>query len=153
MSDASQPEPHDEAQRLIEVFEGRRPELLGFLSAQLSVLKTQASMMMGLAGLTITVTGFSGHHMVRAGRVSTAFMVAGVVGVLLAIVVTLQVMLRVRWLSQDLVGRDLLESVRVTILRRDLQQRGLRIAGAFLAIGLAGYLISVIAAAFANGAT
>lgn len=150
MSEANQ---LDEAERLIEVFEGRRPELLSFLSGQLSVLKTQASTMMGLAGLTITVTGFSGHHMVRAGAVSTAFMVAGVVGVLLAIVVTLRVMLRVRWMSQDLVGRDLLDTVRVTILRRDLQQRGLQIAGAFLAVGLAGYLISVIAAAFANGAT
>ncbi|MBL4850539.1 MAG: hypothetical protein JKY65_33900 [Planctomycetes bacterium] len=141
----------DEAEQLLEVFEGRRPELLGFLSAQLSVLKTQASTMMGLAGLAITVTGFSGHHMVRAGRLSSGFMVAGVIGILFSILVTLRVMLQVRWVSQDL-QPDLLETVRATILRRDSQQAGLRVAGVFLAIGLAGYLVSVIAAAFANGA-
>lgn len=142
----------DEASHLLELFEGRPVELLVFLSNQLAVLKSQASMMMGLAGLTITVTGFSGHHMVRAGALSSAFMVTGVLGVLCAVIVTLRVMLTVRWVSQDL-GPDLKETATAVIRRRDSQQNALRVGGLFLAIGLSGYLISVIAAAFANGST
>lgn len=141
-----------EAAQLVALFEGRPVDLMTFLSTQLAVLKTQASMMMGLAGLTITVTGFSGHLMVRAGALSSGFMVAGVVGVLFAVVLTIRVILTVRWVSQDL-GPDLLATVTTVIERRDSQQLGLQVAGAFLAFGLSGYLISVVISAFANGVT
>ncbi|MBM66183.1 MAG: hypothetical protein CMH55_08125 [Myxococcales bacterium] len=41
----------DEAQRLAQLFEGRPVALVTFLSGQLSVLKSQAQMQLGLCGL------------------------------------------------------------------------------------------------------
>ena len=134
----------------MELFEGRAPALLALLSGQLSVLKTQASLLMGLAGLTVTVTGFSGHHMVRAGPLAWIPMVAGIFAILLSVLVTLRVLLKVRWVTQDL-GPDLCQSVELTIRRRDRQQRGLQWAGAFVACGLFGYLSAVVVAALRNG--
>ena len=45
--------------------------LLVLLSTQLGVLKQQAQTFMGLCGLAITVTGFSGAHMIRAGAIAS----------------------------------------------------------------------------------
>jgi hypothetical protein len=38
-----------------------------FLSNQIATVKTYAQVLIGLCGLTITVTGFSGAHMIRSG--------------------------------------------------------------------------------------
>jgi hypothetical protein len=141
----------DEALQLTELFSDREPDLLALLSGQLSVLKNQASMLMGLAGLTVTVTGFSGHHMVRAGPAAWGPMVGGIFAIMIAVLLTLRVMLNVRWVTQDLVATDLCKSVEVTIQRRNQQQRWLGWAGGFVALGLFGYLIAVVVAALRNG--
>jgi hypothetical protein len=142
--------PAEEAERLCALFKDREVELVVFLSGQLGVLKSQANTLMGLAGLTITVTGFSGHLMVRAGPLSWIPMVAGIAAVLVAIAVTLRTLMHLRWVSQDL-SPDLHQTALATIERRDDEQRALRVAGVFLGLGLAGYLLAVVAAAFVNG--
>lgn len=57
----------DEAGHLVALFSTEPRSLVSLLSGQLSVLMSQAQMLMGLSGLVVTVTGFSGHDMVRAG--------------------------------------------------------------------------------------
>ena len=140
----------EEANHLVDLFEGRTPELLALLSSQLTVLKNQAAMLMGLAGLTVTVTGFSGHLMVRAGPAAWIPMVVGILAILVAVVVTLRVMLPVRWVTQGLAA-DLGRSVEATIGHRNHQQRGLSWAGGLVALGLCGYLLAVVVAALRNG--
>lgn len=144
-------EVEEEARRLVELFGTSQRELILFLSGQLSVLKTQAQMLMGLSGLVVTVTGFSGHNMVRGGAWSTAAMVTGIVFVLLAVVLTLRVTMRLRWVSQDL-DDDLELTARIVLRRRNAQQHQLSIAGVFVALGLAFYLGSVVLAAVSIGA-
>lgn len=143
-------ETDEEARRLTELFAGQPQALVTFLSGQLSVLKSQAQMLMGLSGLVITVTGFSGHNMVRGGIWPTAAMVLGIVFVLTAILVTLRVMTQLRWVSQDL-SDDLTATTATVLRRRDRQQRALLHAGTSVAIGLGSYLVSVVLAALATG--
>jgi hypothetical protein len=140
----------DEARHLVALFAGEPRSLVGFLSGQLSVLKSQAQILMGLSGLVVTVTGFSGHNMVRAGTWPTAAMVVGVVFVLMAVITTLRVMARLRWVSQDL-SDDLLAMTETVLRRRNRQQRALSFGGAFVTVGLCAYLISVVLAALLIG--
>lgn len=141
----------DEATRLAALFAGRPDALIGFLSSQLSVLKTQSQMILGLSGLVVTVTGFSGHNMVRGGVWSTTAMIVGIAFVLIGVVTTLRVSARLRWVSHDLED-DLVATTLTVIRRRDAQSRALMVAGAFVGAGLGAYLVSVVLAALAIGA-
>ncbi len=125
------------------------PELLRFLADQLGVVKNQAQLLMGLCGLAITVTGFSGAHMIQAGALSAGSMVVGIALILVGAVAVLLVLLRVRWVSQDLTDSPTDTAARV-IAHRDRQQRRLGVAGVFVALGLAAYLLSVALAALVH---
>jgi hypothetical protein len=140
----------NEAAQLCRVFSNRDADLLSLLSGQLSVLKSQGQTLLGLCGLCITVTGFSGHLMVRGGAMSTASMIAGIFMILVAAVLTIRVMANLRWVSQDL-GDSMQDTARLTLTRRNLQQRALSRASFFVAAGLCGYLVSVVLAALAAG--
>ena len=139
-----------EAERLCALFEGARPQLIMFLSGQLGVLKSQAQMIMGLSGLIVTVTGFSGHHMVRGGAPSTAAMITGIVFVLAGVTITLRTLGKLRWVTQDL-GEDLTQTAQAVIVRRDAEQTALARAGVSVSLGLAAYLIAVVLSALHNG--
>ncbi len=143
-------QPDEEARRLVSLFAGNGPALIGFLSSQLAVLKNQAQMLMGLSAIAITVTGFSGHNMVRGGALSASAMICGISAILVGIVMTLRTLGKLRWVSQDLAD-DLTVTALAVISRRNDEQRALGVAGAFVAVGLGGYLLAVVLAAIAVG--
>ncbi len=145
-------DPHEEARRLVRLLQHQPFQLLTFLSSQLSVLKSQAQMLLGLCGLTITVTGFSGAHMIRGGIVSAVSMVVGIGFILGAATQCIRAMSAIRWVTQDL-GDDLVVTAHAVLLRRNQQQATLQNASYLVAIGLAAYLASVAIAALANSMT
>lgn len=152
-SDPPSPEPQSaesEARRLAQLFRANPVGMMTFLSSQLAVLKTQAQVFIGLSTITITVTGFSGHNMVRGGHFSTAAMVLGMGFVLAGIAYTLHTLRRLRWVSQDL-DDDLFVTARTVITRRDAEQQALGRAGSLVVAGLASYLVAVVLAAVAIG--
>jgi hypothetical protein len=140
----------EEARRVVELYAGNPARLIDLLSSQLGVLKGQAQVLMGLGGLVVTVTGFSGHNMVRGGALSTAAMLLGIMLVLVAVVLTLRTIFVLRWVTGDLTD-DLVVTALAVIRRRDAQARALAWAGALVAGGLASYLVAVVAAALAAG--
>lgn len=142
--------PQDEARRLTRLLHAQPHQLLTFLSAQLSVLKSQAQMLLGLCGLAITVTGFSGAHMIRGGLVSSIAMVIGIGFILVAATTCIHTMSGIRWVSQDLED-DLERTARAVIERRNHQQSKLQFSSYLVAIGLGAYLASVAIAALQNG--
>jgi hypothetical protein len=139
----------DEARRLIHALDSSVREVLALLSNQLGVLKSQAQALIGLSGLCITVTGFSGHNMVRAGLFSTVTMCAGIALILVGTILSLRVLGRVRWVTQDLV-ESLEDAATAVIERRNGQQRALLRAGYAVAIGLAFYVVAVMVAALSG---
>lgn len=139
----------DEVKHLVRLYDGNVPQLLTLLSGQLQVLKGQGQMLLGLCGITITVTGFSGHNMVRAGLFSTTCMVAGLAIILLAILLTLRALARIAWVSADL-DEDVEKTVSRVILRRDGQQRALQRAAVAVTLGFALYTAAVAVAALSG---
>lgn len=138
-----------EAENLAAAFE-RTGELVSFLAGQLAVLRTQAQTFLGIAGICISVTGFAGHNMVNAGPFAAGAMIVGVTLILVAIVITLQCLANVRWVTQDL-GDGNVELARRVLQRRNLLQRALHRSMALIAVGLAFYVAAVVLAALAKG--
>ncbi len=135
-----------EAQHLIRLFERDPAQILSLLGHQLAVLKQHAQMLMGLCGLLITVTGFSGAHMIRSGTLAAGLMVGGIAFVLVAALLCMWVLTQVRWVTKDL-GEDLTRTATVVFRRRDRQQALLSWAALFVAAGLSAYLAAVAVAA------
>lgn len=140
----------EEARRLHALFATQPTQLVQFLSGQIATVKTYAQILVGLCGLTVTVTGFSGAHMIRSGSISAGLMVAGIALVMIGLVVCIRTITALRWVSQELQD-DLIETAVVVIERRNRQQHLLSIAAVFVAAGLGCYLAAVSVAALVSG--
>jgi hypothetical protein len=140
----------EEAHRVTALFAGQPVQLLQYLASQVATVKTYAQVLVGLCGLTITVTGFSGAHMIRSGSTAAVLMVAGIALVMVGLAMCLRTITALRWVSQDL-RDDLIETATIVIARRNHQQRALTIAAACVGVGLACYLAAVSVAALVGG--
>lgn len=140
----------EEARRLHALFASQPAQLVQYLAQQIATVKTYAQVLVGLCGLTITVTGFSGAHMIRSGSTAAVLMVAGIALVMIGLVACLRTITALRWVSQDL-RDDLEETARIVIARRNAQQRAVTTAALLVAGGLACYLAAVSVAALVSG--
>lgn len=141
----------EEARRLQQLYADQPAQLVQQLSGQIGTVKTYAQLLVGLCGLTVTVTGFSGAHMIRAGSTSAGLMVGGIALVLVGLIVCIRTITLLRWVTQDL-RDDLVDTAVVVIERRNRQQRMLSVASVFVIAGLACYLGAVVVAALVGGA-
>lgn len=140
----------EEARQLQRLF-GQQPiALVQYLGQQIATVKTYAQVLIGLCGLTVTVTGFSGAHMIRSGSTAAALMVGGIALVMIGLVISIRTITRLHWVSQDL-RDDLAETLIIVLGRRNRQQRALVVAAVFVAAGLACYLAAVTVAALVAG--
>ena len=140
----------EEARRLHALFAAQPAQLVQFLSGQIATVKTYAQILVGLCGLTVTVTGFSGAHMIRSGPLAAGLMVAGIALVMIGLIVCIRTITALRWVSQELQD-DLIETAVVVIERRNRQQGLLSLAAVFVAAGLGCYLAAVSVAALVSG--
>ena len=140
----------EEARRLTRLFAEQPIQLVHYLGSQIATVKTYAQVLIGLCGLTITVTGFSGAHMIRAGSLAAVLMVVGIGLVLIGLITCIRTITQLRWISQEL--RDDLGEMAINVLRRrNRQQRAVSVAAVFVALGLACYLGAVTVAALVTG--
>lgn len=144
------PQIREEARRLHQLFADQPAQLVQYLSHQIATVKTYAQILVGLCGLTVTVTGFSGAHMIRAGSLSAGLMVGGIALVVLGLMLCLRTITGLRWVSQEL-RDDLIETAVVVIQRRNRKQRSLAVAAVFVTGGLVCYLAAVSVAALVTG--
>ncbi|MFO0727727.1 MAG: hypothetical protein U1E65_28365 [Myxococcota bacterium] len=139
-------DPSVEAKRLAELCADDPLELLRLLSSQLATVKTQAQVMISLTSVIITVTGFSGAHIVASGPGPAGLMLTGIGLILVAAVECLRTLTETRWVTQEL-GDSLVGTAETVILRRNRLQRRLTVAGRFVGGGLLAYLSAVAVAA------
>jgi hypothetical protein len=108
-----------------------------------ALIQTRAQMLLGLATICLTITGFSGPRMAQASPYSRFFIAFGLSFVLASVIAIVTGPLRLRWITTwrvDSLDETLLENLR----RRDSKTRFYRIATLLLLIGLTGYLLSLI---------
>ncbi len=112
------------------------------LDGQLGVLHGRAQSLMQLAGVVITVTGFSGRIIADTSRAAQVLIVSGVSLVALAAALALIFVSPIRWVSADL-SLPVEDWVLVTIRRRNRKSRAIRGATLVLILGMAFYLVAI----------
>lgn len=132
----------EETDHLFALYGDDAPRILGMIQGQLTNLATRAQMLLQLAGLTITVTGFSGANIARSGPLAAALVISGLVVVLLGASLSMGGILRVRWTTQ-LAPCSPREAVVSSIRMRDKKTRAFSRSLALLIVGLAMYIASV----------
>lgn len=130
--------PRQETEKIIALCGGDTARALEWVERQLITLHTRSQVLLSLAGVVITVTGFSGRIIAGTSTLAQALVVAGIgVVVASAIWVYLGVM-GLRWVTAELEG-DPGEGLARILARRDARTRRYRLGGIFLSVGLALY--------------
>lgn len=132
----------EEADHLLALYRDDAARVDAILQSQLSSLANRAQMLLQLAGLTITVTGFSGASIARSGPLAAVLVVSGLVVVLLGASLSMGGILRVRWTTQ-LAPCPPRDAIVAAIEMRDRKTRAFARSLALLIVGLALYIGSV----------
>ncbi len=117
--------------------------LFGAVKDAFALLQVRSQMLLGLATICLTITGFSGPRMAQSSPFSRFFLGFGLSFVLAAVVAIVAGPLRFRWVTAWK-AETLDETLVENIIRRDLKTRWYRIATFLLLTGLTGYLLSLI---------
>ena len=118
-------------------------KLFGSLKDGFSLLQTRAQMLLGLATICLTITGFSGPRMAQSNPYSRFFIGFGLAFVLFSVMALVAGPLRLRWMTAwkaDSVD----ETIILHLYQRNLRTKFYRVAMVLLLIGLTGYLLSLV---------
>ena len=140
------PDPEDEARELLALQGGGREALaraVELLSRQFLVIQNRSQLLLTLATITLTITGFSGPKMAESGVLARVGLVAGLIFVLLAVVLLLA-NLRIRWLTH-FIGPDPQRSLVAALRYRNAKTRWYLVQIVLLSIGLGCYVGAIVA--------
>ena len=131
-----------EAKAILGLTQNNLMAALEVAQKQLDVIYTRAQVLMSLAGMVVTVTGFSGRLIAGSSLPAQVFLVAGLfVSLSSAIWVFLRVM-KVRWVTA-FVSEDREHALVNALMRRNQKTSAYGIGGTILFIGLTLYCISI----------
>ena len=135
--------PEEEVEFLKEIHGEDYGPLFGAVKESFALLQMRSQMLLGLATICLTITGFSGPKMAQSNSFSRFFIGFGLLFVLAAVAAVVAGPLRLQWITAwkaDSLDETLVQNIR----RRDSKTRLYRIATTLLLTGLTGYLLSLI---------
>jgi len=135
--------PEEEVAFLKEIHGGDYSKLFSSVKESFALLQMRSQMLLGLATICLTITGFSGPRMAQSNSFSRFFIGFGLSLVLVSVAAVVAGPLRLQWMTAWK-AESLDETLIQNILRRDSKTRLYRIATALLLAGLSGYLLSLI---------
>lgn len=135
--------PGEEADYLLELYDGRLSSCLEFLKQHFNVIQARSQLLLTICTLALTITGFSGPKIAQTNLFAQYSMVTGIVFVLATMVILLLGGLRIRWVTQ-LIGDTPRETLASIILYRNRKTRLYFIELSLLVIGLSSYVSSVV---------
>lgn len=139
------PDAASEAHSLLKLYGGDAglAEALHVVSQQFVVLQTRSQLLLTLATIVLTITGFSGPRIAASGVFARSAMALGLLLTLFAVLMLL-LNLRIRWLTQ-FHGTNALETLTAIITYREKKRRAYLSIITILMAGLASYVAAVIA--------
>jgi hypothetical protein len=121
---------------------GGREAIYNLVDSQLTVLHGRAQSRLQMAGVVITVTGFSGRIIADTNKSAQALIIGGVALVALASIFTLAFVMPIRWLSGYLYLNDD-DFLLLALRRRKKKHQAFKIASAILVFGMAMYVAAI----------
>lgn len=134
---------HEEASRILALVRGDGARALEFLERQLNTLHARAQVLMSLAGVVVTVTGFSGRLIAGTNLAAQIFLIAGLVCVLVSAAVVFARVMSVRWVTSALAEPEIVVALAQVIARRDRKTRSYTFGGCVLVLGIALYCVAI----------
>lgn len=138
----STPSTHAEARRLRTLYNDDLPRILDCLERQLNALYMRAQILMTLAGMVVTVTGFSGRLVAGTNLFAQWAIIAGLFIVLCSVVWVLSRVMALRWMTTGLTD-DPEESLVRILERRNRKTQAFVIGAWIMGVGLFVYGIAV----------
>jgi hypothetical protein len=132
----------DEARGILTLCAGDALKAVQIVQTQIATLATRTQAILGLSGIVITVTGFSGRSIALTSPIARTTIVAGLLIVLAAAAVGVGGVLRMRWATQEIADTPL-ATVQRLIAVRDDKARFLTAALAMFVVGFALYCFAV----------
>jgi hypothetical protein len=132
----------EETRHLLALYDGDAATIMGCIEGQLTILSGRAQTLLSLAGITITVTGFSGANIARSGRPAAFLLVSGLVLVLVAASMAMRGILAVRW-TTSIRPCSLEAAIHAALDVRDAKTRAFSRSLGILILGLSLYVASV----------
>lgn len=135
--------PKEELEFLKEIYGDDIPMLFSLLRDAFTLLQTRAQMLLGLATICLTITGFSGPRMAASSPWSRFFIGFGLAFVLASVVAIVVGPMRLRWITASR-GSTTDETILDNIRRRNFKTKCYQLGTVLLLVGLSGYLLSLI---------
>jgi hypothetical protein len=110
--------------------------------SQLNTVYTRAQVLMSLAGMVVTVTGFSGRLIAGSSQLAQLFLVAGLFVSLGSAAWVFCRVMKVRWVTA-MASENPDEALANVLYRRDRKTAAYTVGGTLLFIGLVLYGISI----------
>jgi hypothetical protein len=132
-----------EAQHILQIY-GRENarEIIALLERQFGVLTGRAQVLLGLCGIVITTTGFSGRAIALTGLAAQWLIVSGIFLVLSSAAAIVWGILQLNWITQ-FAGSDLQPALARMLAYRDRKTRAYRLGLILLVVGLALYVSAI----------
>ena len=137
--------PDEEAHGMLHMHGGDSglAECLRVLSSQFVIIQSRAQLLLTLATIVLTITGFSGPRIAASGIFARAAMAVGLVLTLIAVFMLL-LNLRIRWLTQFRESSAHATLVSIMVYRDSKRKAYLGIISLLIA-GLGSYVAAVVA--------
>lgn len=116
--------------------------IMSMLERQFGVLHNRTQVMLGLCGIVITTTGFSGRIIAGTNLAAQLLIINGIALVLLAAAVVVWSVLHLRWLTQQ-PGDDLKTWLTTALAYRDRKTEAYRVGVGLLLGGLTMYVLAI----------
>lgn len=134
--------PQNEAHAILKLCNEDTKAALEIVERHLNTLYARAQILLSLAGIVVTVTGFSGRLIAGSSPLAQYFLVAGLLVALgSAAWICLNVM-PIRWVTGYLEGAPV-QAIEAILRRRDQKTKAYRVGSIILCLGLTLYCISI----------
>lgn len=132
----------EESGKILSLCGGDVLKALGVLESQLNVLHTRAQVLLSLAGVVVTVTGFSGSTIAGTSASGQFLVVAGLATVLASAIWMFARVMGIRWVTSEL-SAEVADALQRIVERRNRKARAYAIGGRILCAGLLLYCAAV----------
>jgi hypothetical protein len=109
---------------------------------QLNIIYTRAQVLMSLAGMVVTVTGFSGRLIASSSLTAQLFLISGLFVTLTSVIWVFMKVMRVRWVT-ILATNNKDTALQCALNHRNRKTNAYKIGGIILCVGLILYSISI----------
>lgn len=131
--------PEIESEQLLKLTDNNIMQAISILESQMNVLHLRAQVLMSLASIVLTITGFSGRAIAGSSLLAKILIIAGLVIVLTSAVWIFLRVMSIKWLTTENLHqpKDALETI---IKRRNIKTRAFSFGGIILCAGLFFYV-------------